>query len=55
MKILFEDENIVVCINSIDILNEVYNEIVEKYIPIIREGNKYGIYFQSLVNIIRVT
>ena len=37
--------NIVVEINSIEILNELYNDIIDKFYPIIRDGNKYGIYF----------
>ena len=37
--------NIVVCINSINIINELYPEILEKYIPVIREGSKFGIHF----------
>ena len=36
---------IVVVINAIDIMNEIYQDIVEKYIPVIREGSKYGIHF----------
>ena len=37
--------NIVVCINSIDVMNEMYQDLVDKYIPVIREGSKYGIFF----------
>ncbi len=37
--------SIVVIINSVEIMNEVYQDIIEKYIPSIREGAKYGIYF----------
>ena len=37
--------SIVVVINAIDIMNEIHQDIVEKYVPIIREGSKYGIYF----------
>lgn len=37
--------NIVVVINAIDVMTELYLDFVEKYIPIIREGSKYGIYF----------
>ena len=37
--------NIVVVINSIEILTEVYQEYTEKIIAPIREGSKYGIYF----------
>ena len=37
--------NIVVCINSINVVAELYPEILEKYIPVIREGSKYGIHF----------
>lgn len=36
---------IVVVINSIDIMNELYQDVIEKYIPVIREGSKYGIHF----------
>lgn len=37
--------NIVVIINSIESLNEIYFEIADNYASIIRDGNKYGIYF----------
>ena len=37
--------NIVVVINSIDVLSEAYQDYLDKLIPIIREGSKYGINF----------
>ena len=40
--------NIVVVINSIEILTEVYQEYTEKIIAPVREGSKYGIYFVIL-------
>ncbi len=40
--------NIVVVINSIEILTEVYQEYTEKIISPVREGSKYGIYFVIL-------
>ena len=40
--------NIVVVINSIEILTEVYQEYTEKIVSPVREGSKYGIYFVIL-------
>jgi len=40
--------NIVVVINSIEILTEVYQEYTEKIIAPVREGSKYGIFFVIL-------
>ena len=40
--------NIVVVINSIEVLTEVYQEYTEKIIGPVREGSKYGIYFVIL-------
>ncbi len=40
--------NIVVVINSIEILTEVYQEYTEKIISPVREGSKYGIFFVVL-------
>ena len=37
--------NIVVIINSIEVLTELYPDVIEKIIQIIRDGSKYGIYF----------
>ncbi len=37
--------NIVVIINSIEILSEVYQDYTDKIMPAIREGSKYGINF----------
>ena len=37
--------NIVVVINSIEVMTEMYQDIIERYIPVIREGSKYGIHF----------
>ena len=37
--------NIVVVINSFEVMNELYLDIVERYVPVIRDGSKYGIYF----------
>ena len=37
--------NIVVIINSVEVMSEVYMDLTEKIIPVIREGSKYGINF----------
>ena len=37
--------NIVVLINSIEVLTEVYQDYIDKLVPVIREGSKYGINF----------
>lgn len=37
--------NIIVIINGIEVMSEVYQELVDKLIPVIREGSKYGINF----------
>ena len=37
--------NIVVIINSIEVLTEVYQDYIDKLMPAIREGSKYGINF----------
>ena len=37
--------NIVVIINSIEVLTEVYQDYIDKLMPVIREGSKYGINF----------
>ncbi len=37
--------NIVVVINSVEVLTDVYQDYIEKLIPVIREGSKYGINF----------
>ena len=37
--------NIVVIINSIEVLSEMYMDYVDEIAPIVREGNKYGIHF----------
>ena len=36
---------VVVIINSIETLNEIYNDISDNYSTFVRDGNKYGIYF----------
>ena len=36
---------IVVVVNSIETLNEIYNDVFDDYTSIVRDGNKYGIYF----------
>ncbi len=36
---------IISIINSIEIMNELYMDSIDKFVPIIREGNKYGMYF----------
>ena len=37
--------NIVVIINSIEVMNELYMDMVDNFVPFIREGAKYGITF----------
>lgn len=37
--------NIIVVINGIEVMTEVYQDLVDKLIPVIREGSKYGINF----------
>ena len=37
--------NIVVFINYIEVMNELYIDLSEEFVPLIREGSKYGIYF----------
>ena len=37
--------NIIVVINGLDVLNEMYQDYLDTIIPIIREGTKYGINF----------
>ncbi|MGM9877836.1 MAG: type VII secretion protein EssC [Bacilli bacterium] len=36
---------IIAIINSVEIMNELYMDCIENFIQIIREGNKYGMYF----------
>ncbi|MBQ4634068.1 MAG: type VII secretion protein EssC [Bacilli bacterium] len=37
--------NIIVTINSFDVMCEIYQDMADKFAPIIRDGSKYGIYF----------
>jgi DNA segregation ATPase FtsK/SpoIIIE and related proteins len=37
--------NIIVVINSIEVMSEVYPDLIDRLTPIIREGSKYGITF----------
>ena len=37
--------NIVVFINSIEVMNELYMDMLDNFVPLIREGAKYGITF----------
>ncbi len=42
--------NIVVVINSIEVLNDTYQDYVDKLVPVVREGSKYGINFVITTN-----
>ncbi len=37
--------NIVVVINYFEVMNELYMDMGDNFVPLIREGSKYGIYF----------
>ena len=37
--------NIVVIINSVEVMNELYMDMIDNFVPFIREGAKYGITF----------
>ena len=37
--------NIIVLINSVEVMNELYMDMIDSFIPVLREGAKYGISF----------